>query len=73
MTARRGAYGGVSDGSQFVIATHSPIILAYPGATIYACTEDGLTEIAYEDANAVRLTQSFLAARDRSLEQLLAD
>jgi len=28
----------VTDGSQFVIATHSPIILAYPDATIYDCT-----------------------------------
>jgi predicted ATPase len=73
LTCLRRIHQLVTDGSQFVIATHSPIILAYPDATIYDCTEDGLTEIAYEDANPVRLTQSFLAARDRFLEQLLAD
>lgn len=73
MTCLRRIHQLVNDGSQFVIATHSPIILAYPDATIYDCTEDGLTEIAYEDASAVRLTRSFLSARDRFLEQLLAD
>jgi predicted ATPase len=73
LTCLRRIHQLVNDGSQFVIATHSPIVLAYPDATIYACTDDGVTEIAYEDADAVRLTQSFLAARDRFLEQLLAD
>jgi predicted ATPase len=73
LTCLRRIHQLVNDGSQFVIATHSPIVLAYPDAAIYDCTEDGLTEITYEDANPVRLTQSFLAARDRFLEQLLAD
>jgi predicted ATPase len=73
LTCLRRIHQLVNDGSQFVIATHSPIVLGYPDATIYDCTEDGLTEIAYEDASSVRLTQSFLAARDRFLEQLLAD
>jgi predicted ATPase len=73
LTCLRRIHQLVNDGSQFVIATHSPIVLAYPDATIYDCTQDGLTEIAYEDANTVRLTHSFLAARDRFLDQLLAD
>ena len=63
----------VRAGSQFVIATHSPIILAYPDATILACTEEGLEEIAYDDAEPVRLTQSFLNSRERFLQQLLTD
>ena len=73
LTCLRRIHQLVNEGSQFVIATHSPIILAYPEATIFDCTDDGLMEIEYEDANSVRLTQSFLAARDRFLEQLLAD
>ena len=63
----------VSQGSQFIIATHSPIILAYPQATIYECGEDGIEEIAYEDADPVRLTQAFLDGRDRFLQQLFRD
>jgi predicted ATPase len=62
----------VCDGSQFVIATHSPILLAYPDATIYRCSEDGVDEVSYLDAEPVRLTQSFLEARERFLAQLFA-
>ena len=62
-----------SDGSQLIIATHSPIILAYPESTIYHCGEHGLEAIEYEDADPVRLTRSFLEARDRFLAELLRD
>ena len=62
----------VIDGSQFIIATHSPIILAYPDAIIYTCDEDGLHPIAYEDAEPVRLTRSFLDSREGFLRHLLA-
>lgn len=73
LTCLRRIHELVKAGSQFVIATHSPIILAYPEATIYDCTEGGLAQIDYDDTNAVRLTQSFLARRERFLEQLFAD
>jgi predicted ATPase len=63
----------VRAGSQFIIATHSPIVLAYPDATIYACTERGLETTGYDDAEPVRLTRSFLDAKDRFLYELLAD
>jgi predicted ATPase len=59
--------------SQFIIATHSPIILAYPNARIYNCQADGVERIAYEDAEPVRLTQSFLDARERFLHELFSD
>jgi len=58
LTCLRRIHELVNDGSQFVIATHSPIILAYPEATIFDCTDTGLMEIDYEDANPVRLTQA---------------
>jgi predicted ATPase len=59
--------------SQFIIATHSPIILAYPNTKIYNCHAGGLEQIAYEDAEPVRLTQSFLEARERFLDELFSD
>ena len=43
-----------TDGAQFVIATHSPILLACPGARIYELDEHGLAECAYDDLDAVR-------------------
>ena len=63
----------VLERSQFIIATHSPIVLAYPQATIYSCGEQGLEEVPYEDAEPVRLTRSFLEARERFLDRLLSD
>lgn len=73
LTCLRRIHELVEEGSQFVISTHSPIILAYPDATIYRCTDTGLEEVDYEDAEPVRLTRSFLSARERFIEQLLAD
>ncbi|MGH2885136.1 MAG: ABC transporter ATP-binding protein, partial [Solirubrobacteraceae bacterium] len=73
LTALRRIHELVQYGSQLIIATHSPIILAYPESTIYNCGEHGLEETDYEDADPVRLTQSFLEARDRFLAELLRD
>jgi predicted ATPase len=55
---------------QFIIATHSPIILAYPDATIYGLGSDGLTKIAYEDTEHYALTRDFLQNRERYLRRL---
>lgn len=73
LTALRRIHELVQEGSQLIIATHSPIILAYPQATIYHCGERGLEVIEYEDADPVRLTRSFLEARARFLAELLRD
>jgi predicted ATPase len=59
--------------SQFIIATHSPIVLAYPGATIHNCHTGGVEPVAYEDTEPVRLTQSFLEGRERFLHELFSD
>jgi predicted ATPase len=61
----------VSEGAQFVIATHSPILLAYPGALIYELTESGPVVTPYEDTDHYRLTRSFLEAPERFLRELL--
>lgn len=73
LTALRRIHELVQEGSQLIIATHSPIILAYPEATIYQCSEQGLETVGYEDAEPVRLTRSFLEARDRFVHELMRD
>ncbi len=73
LTLLRRVHELVADGSQFVIATHSPIILAYPGASIYVCSEDGIDTVAFADAEPVRLTRRFLDAPERYLGMLLDD
>jgi predicted ATPase len=73
LTALRRIHELVRDRSQLIIATHSPIILAYPDARIYHCGEHGLEPVEYEDAEPVRLTRSFLEARDRFVHELMRD
>lgn len=46
--------------AQFIIATHSPILLAYPDATIYSCDSDTLTTINYTDTEHYKITKQFL-------------
>jgi predicted ATPase len=52
----------VAAGSQFVVATHSPILLSFPGARIYELSEEGIAHVAYDDTETVTLYRSFLAA-----------
>jgi len=63
----------VADGSQFIISTHSPILLGYPGATIYVLSDAGIVETRYDDTEVVELTRSFLDDRDQFLRHLFAD
>lgn len=60
-------------GSQFIIATHSPILLAYPGARIFLFDGSGISETRYEDTEHYAITHDFLNHYPRRLEQLLAD
>lgn len=59
--------------SQFIIATHSPILLAYPNATIYSCDGDQLTTIDYKRTNQYNLTKRFLDNPSLYLHHLLED
>jgi predicted ATPase len=61
----------VLDDSQFIIATHSPILMAYPDACIYQCGKDGLTKIAYADTEHYKVTREFLVNPDRMLRVLM--
>lgn len=61
----------VRDESQFIIATDSPIIMAYPKATIFELTENGIDPVAYEDTDHYRISRRFLNDRDAMLKRLL--
>lgn len=60
----------VKDGSQFIIATHSPILLAYPSSQILEFGEAGISEIDYESTESFAVTKDFLNNYPRRLEQL---
>ncbi len=57
-------------GSQFVIATHSPILLAYPDAEIYTVTENGMELTEYEETDQYRLTKYFISNHEDFLKEL---
>lgn len=57
--------------AQFLIATHSPIIMAYPNALIYNFTRDGIRKVEYEETEHYQLTKAFLNNRDSFLAKLL--
>jgi len=63
----------VQDASQFIIATHSPILLSYPNARIILFDGSGLSEVKYEDTEHFAVTRDFLNHYPRRLEQLLGD
>ncbi|MCC6487713.1 MAG: AAA family ATPase [Candidatus Hydrogenedentes bacterium] len=63
----------VQDDSQFIIATHSPILLAYPNARILRLDDSGISEVQYESTEHYAVTRDFLNNYPRRLEQLLLD
>jgi predicted ATPase len=60
----------LTDDAQFIIATHSPILLGYPGATIYSCDQAPIARVEYEELDHVVITRDFLNARERFLKYL---
>jgi predicted ATPase len=63
----------VKEGAQFIIATHSPILLAYPNAKILVFDGSGISETAYEDTEHFAITRDFLNHYPRRLQQLLGE
>ena len=59
--------------SQFIIATHSPILLAYPHATIYELSSKGIRSVEYEETEHYRITLDFLRNRDAYMTRLGID
>lgn len=58
------------EGSQFIVATHSPILMGYPGALIHALSEDGFERVAWEETEHYTLTRSFLESPERFFRHL---
>lgn len=61
----------VKNNSQFIIATHSPILMAFPGAEIFSFTEQGICSVAYEETEHYQVTKAFLDNPERMLKNLL--
>ncbi len=60
----------VSQGSQFIISTHSPIIMAYPNSKIFEITEEGISESTLEDTQHYSIMKQFFENKDRLLHHL---
>ena len=63
--------GLVDNGAQFIIATHSPILLAYPDALIYQITDSGMEPVPYTETEHYRVTRDFLNRPEKMLGLLL--
>lgn len=59
-------------GSQFVIATHSPILMAYPEATIYHFSTSGAKRVEYTNTEHYRVMRDFLLRPERMMNIILA-
>jgi predicted ATPase len=60
----------VGQDAQFVVASHAPILLGYPGALIYSFDQGRIEPAAFDDLEHVRLTRDFLNDRERFLRRL---
>jgi predicted ATPase len=60
----------VKQDAQFIVASHSPILLGFPDAVIYSCDRVPVERVAYDDLEHVTLTRDFLNGRERFLRHL---
>ncbi|WP_108670352.1 AAA family ATPase [Peribacillus acanthi] len=63
----------VDENSQFIIATHSPIIMAYPNSTIFELSDDGIQERKLEETHHFRIMKQFFDDPKRTVYHLLKD
>jgi predicted ATPase len=63
----------VAAGGQFVIATHSPLLIAYPGATVYELDGDGIGSVPFDQTGGYQMHRLFLDAPQRFLRHLFDD
>jgi predicted ATPase len=66
-------HDAVREGSQFVIATHSPMLMRVPDAVIYLLNDDGLVRADYDDLEVVQLWRRFMIQPESILDHLLSD
>ncbi|WP_232299549.1 AAA family ATPase [Pontibacillus chungwhensis] len=60
----------IKEDAQFIIATHSPMLMALPDADIYQIEEGNLTNVSFEDIEHVKLTKDFLDQPERFIRHL---
>lgn len=60
----------VQDGSQFIISTHSPILMAYPDAKIMQLTDDGMKKTNLEETSHYTIMKQFFEDKDRLFHHL---
>jgi len=63
----------VQQHSQFIIATHSPILLSYPHATIYQLDDSGIQEVKYEETEHYMVTKHFLNNYQEMLDIIMVE
>lgn len=61
----------IAKGSQFIIATHSPILIAYPGALIYEFGKDDIQQKAYKETELYKTYKNFINDSENYLRFLL--
>lgn len=66
-------HGYCQQGAQFVIATHSPIIMAYPDSRIYVLSNEPAREVRYEDTEHYLITRRLLMHPQETLSALIAE
>lgn len=59
--------------AQLIIATHSPILLAYPNAVIWSCDGEAIHPVRYQDLDHVTITRDFLQNPEAFLKHLLTE
>jgi len=63
----------VKKNSQFIISTHSPMLMTLPGAEIYEISGSGIKSVSYEETEHFQVMRNFLNAPERSLKYLLEE
>ena len=63
----------VKDNSQFIISTHSPILMAYPDAEVLLLTQESITSVDYRETEHFQLTKQFLNAPEVMFRHLFAE
>jgi predicted ATPase len=56
--------------SQFIISTHSPILMAFPDAEVFELSEDGINTVLYQETEHFRVTKQFVNAPEKMLKYL---
>lgn len=60
----------IDNDSQFIISTHSPILMAFPGALIYEISKDGINSVDYKNTEHYQVTKNFINNPERTFKYL---